>query len=151
MGKTRLEVLQNSFEKIIENQAFMFADVVDSLEFEVEEYIQLSINFIGKVTGVIKFTTNYEMGKELASSILGLDFDEEPSKEDIIDSLQELLNVTCGNFVTELEGTDSVFDLSIPKQETINKDTLSDVLKDSNSIKFSIDDFPFIVSLTVNI
>ncbi len=139
------DLLRIVFTNIIETQAFMFSDVVETLDSDADKYIKTVIEFKGKVNGNITFVTTYEMGNELATNMLGLDFDEEPGELDIIDSLKELLNVTCGNFVTKLEGTDSVFNLSIPENFELNKNQWEDIVKDDDTIKFAVDDYPFIV------
>ena len=83
-----------------------------------------------------------EMCPELAANVLGLDEDDEKVEEKARDALKELLNVSCGNILTELAGTEPVFDLSVPIVSDIGLDVWEDLKNNEDFVSLIVDDYP---------
>lgn len=138
------DVLRTCFIQVLEDTAFMFTetDAGDSLggdppgelgeapvgETEdntdgsevTEASIQLvEMSFAGPVSGHLAIACEENFMTSLAANILGIDEKELVEEADKIDALKELLNVICGNFITSLEGSRGVFNLTIPTIRTI--------------------------------
>ncbi len=147
----------------IEHLRQVFADVVSSLTFMLCEEAQddelpaapaanltVTIEFRGPLTGRIVLIAPDEICTELATNVLGLDDDEELSDEMAHDALKELLNVTCGQWLTAVAGDQPVFDLTVPSISTVDGRGWVQAVGQADSIAFLVDDNPVLVQLVVD-
>lgn len=89
---------------------------VSSTVFSDGEDLYLgSTEFHGVMHGSIKVLCGHPFMNCLCRNLLGLSEDEEISEEQSQDALKELMNVFCGNFLTQTYGDDTVFDLVYPE------------------------------------
>lgn len=110
------DVLMNTVIDVFEKQAFAFVDVCskDELENNSDSHFYTHITFSGPVNGKVGMAIPIHLGEELATSILGIEPGELVNQTDVADALKELLNVTCGQFLTASYGNKPVFHLDIP-------------------------------------
>ncbi len=63
------------------------------------------------------------LAREIAAGVLGVDADDPEAEENALDSLKELLNVSMGQVLTRLWGTEHIFDLTPPNAHPVEEDT----------------------------
>ncbi|QDU69873.1 chemotaxis protein CheX [Engelhardtia mirabilis] len=146
------EPLAGAFTRVLEEVAMIFADQVDAAELEAPSGSCLAINvgFGGSGTGNMRLMTTADMAREVAAGALGLDADE-TSDEDAIDALKELLNVALGQLLTDLAGTEAIFDLTAPSAEVGLESDSWDALKlEEGAVGMLSDEHPVLLSLTVS-
>lgn len=118
------EQVEETCTRILEDWAMMMVEPSSAEEFseaDAPAHMVSVIRFTGKVNGEYRIWCGDEFAATLATNLLGLM--EDASNEEKLDSLREMANVLCGNILTELYGTDSVFDLKIPEIVTPVDDT----------------------------
>lgn len=86
----------------------------------------------------------------LAANMLGLDSDDDLANERGEDSLKELLNVGCGNLLTELAGPDPVFDLEVPRAEKLDADGWGKFCHVEETVALLVDEYPLLVRLALS-
>lgn len=141
------ETLCDVFIEVVEKLAFMFGDPCekDDLPDPESECIKATISFEGTSSGIIELLVPSGMCAEMAANILGMDEDDETAVSKGTDSLKELLNVTCGNFLTAIAGETPVFNVSAPQATRLDLSWWPRVLADPESIGILIDDYPVLL------
>ncbi len=108
------ELLSRVGEEIFESLAFVLpAFDEDEVEATDEARSLGRIRFQGPFEGVLSLSVPQSMLEEISINMLGLDFGETPPEDQQRDAFRELLNVTCGNLLPQLAGTDAVFDIDV--------------------------------------
>ena len=99
---------------VLADLAFMFCDGGEYREQPGETWLETSINYSGGVSGELRLICTRTFAEQLAENLLGIDSEEEISKQESTDAVREFMNVICGQFVTAAHGTEDVFNLTIP-------------------------------------
>lgn len=151
-GAEHSEELGRVFTEVAEKMAFMFAEKVDQDEFPdaIEDPVETRISFVGPNKGVITLAVSKLMCPLLAANTLGMDENDDGAHEKGLDSLKELLNVICGNVLTEIAGDEPVFELSIPELHEIDDIEWQNLRKRSGALTFMLDDHPVILQLSMS-
>jgi len=107
--------LREIFSETLANLAFMFTD--DDLPFASsgEAWFETSIRYDGPQSGELRLLCDRAFMKDLAGNLLGTDQDDPDADAKGIDAVKELMNILCGQLVTDFYGSDAVFNLSIPE------------------------------------
>ena len=132
------------FCKVLEQEAFVFALPIEknggvSINGEL---LRSAIRFTGNgITGVILISLQVALAREIAANILGEDSEADIVTQQADDALGELLNVLCGQFLTTVEGTEPVFDLSVPRVGAATAADWAKVYDRQSSLLFMVDDF----------
>ncbi len=149
MKREDSEVLLKVFSEVIEQSAFMFTDPIEKDEIEIDDliFLQASITFSGPINGMISMAFPEDLSLEMAANFLGLDTDDPMVKASEKDAVGELLNMVVGQFLTEVEGTEPIFDLSVPLMEEIDNKSIQKTLSDEYSRVISAEDEPIIFNL----
>lgn len=145
------EILYNVFCKVMEEFAFMFTEMVEKEDIVTSEsdYVQSTMAFKGEVDGVISIAVPESMCSEIAANVVGLSIDDERIVALRKDALNEVLNVLCGNLLTNLVGEKPIFSLSIPEISKITKEGWEVLLNNSNTMSFTVDDYPVLIELSI--
>lgn len=135
-------LLAQVFCDVIENQAFMFGDIVeDEIPEEPEnDYVLASMTFSGHMNGRLEVAVPVSMSAEIAANVLGIDPDDPAVESDAEDAIKELLNVVCGNLLTQLAGEKPVFDLSVPEVSRLDEASWKEMASDKNTKAVDVDD-----------
>lgn len=114
-----------------------------------EDALRVEMHFNGVIRGTLGLLTTRELGLEVAANLLGLEPDDDEIGERAPDAIKELLNVVCGNLLTELAGDEEVFDLSIPALTEAESVDWSAWLAGSDTVCVTVDDRPLLLQLRI--
>ncbi len=154
--------LAEVISEVIENLSMM--PVEKPLEWDkFQPQLEGWIEFIGPVKGKLYLRCEETMALALAANLLGTDHADMQTQADAWDALAELLNVVCGNLVTELFDSKKPFSLSTPqlniippnnsddKQNTTDDPKKSELGADTQTVRLLLDGHPMEFSLEVDI
>jgi chemotaxis protein CheY-P-specific phosphatase CheC len=145
------DIIEEIFCDVLEKLAFMFGEpaILKELSFVSSKYSKVTMKFTGNIDGEITLIVPDEMTQELAMNILGLDFGDTIEEEQAADSLKELLNVICGQFLTEYAGEKPVFDLGIPEISTLDKKNCEILCNEDNTVGFLVDNYSVLFGVKI--
>lgn len=151
MEPNNTEMLFQVVSGVLEAQAFMFADPADKDEIPPREgqYYHVKMAFSGPFRGAMALTVPVDMCTEMAANVLGLDMDDDQAEESAQDALKELLNVACGQVLTELAGEEPVFDLTVPVVTAMDDETWDGLTQDEHVEALLVDDRPLLTGLWI--
>jgi chemotaxis protein CheY-P-specific phosphatase CheC len=134
---------------VLEQMAFLFAEIVEKTELpdSCEDAVQACMGFRGPVSGTLSLAVPQSMCPVIAENMLGVEPDDERVMEKAQDALKEVLNVTCGNFLTEIAGEEPVFNLTIPEVTVISADEWLELVQSDATEGLLVDEFPLIISV----
>jgi len=116
MCKKPDETLQAVAERIFESLAFVLLAIEEEQErppsSDRARRTSACISFSGPFKGSLFVSVSDELVPTIAANMLGLDFGEVPGEDVQRDALKELVNVTCGNLLPELAGSEAVFNVA---------------------------------------
>jgi len=141
--KVKQLTVTDVISNIIETLAMMTVDNTEQLEDFCPDF-QAYIDFEGSVSGRLTLECTKQFANALAENLLGLESDklEEAHRWDAIG---ELLNVVCGNLVTEIFDSQKPFTLSVPQVSFADIDFKADNEQDDENqqiVQFIIDNYP---------
>ncbi|MDR2733487.1 MAG: chemotaxis protein CheX [Spirochaetota bacterium] len=152
MAKDSQTVIDEVFCKVLEKQAFLFPDKTPAAELPPQSGNMLcaDITFFGtEGKGKINFYAPEIMCQELAANFLGIEPDSEEAASKAPDALKEMLNMVCGNFLTDFAGETAVFDLTVPGVAPISKEEWSAVLTRPDALCYCADDYAIVCVLVM--
>jgi chemotaxis protein CheY-P-specific phosphatase CheC len=143
-------ILAEVFLDILERIAFMFGEIVEMSDVSgIEtESVHASIAFRGQIDGQIEIVAPCDFCTELAANMLGTDPNDDVAERRGIDSLRELLNITCGNFVTAATGNRSVTDVRVPSTRIIASGACNELMQECGWTAILVDENPILVRLS---
>jgi len=144
-------IIDGIFCKVLEKQAFLFPDKTPAAELPPQsgDMLCADITFHGDSgSGKISFYAPEAMCREIAANTLGTESDSEEAIANAPDSLKEMLNMVCGNFLTDFAGEEAVFDLTVPSVGPISKEDWSAVLSNPDALCYCADDYAIVCVLT---
>lgn len=144
------KLITKVFSSIFEDFAFMFAEEAFDLEItSIGECFRAKIEFKSKSKkGYLEVIAPKEFCDETAKNILGIDVEELPSDAGE-NALKELLNISCGYFLSEKYGTDEVFDLSIPVTSPVLQKEWNLLYNNVQYTIFLVDDSPVLAGFAI--
>lgn len=148
------EILENEFVEVMSDLTYMFAEPAgEDLSFlnTGHNYMLAQISFNSKslkVSGDISLICPKTLCEQIAKNVLGMGSEESDSgKEE--DVLKELLNITCGKFLTGVYGDKPIFNLSIPVVNTTHATEWEKIVGNNSSIFVVDENMPLIVYLSL--
>lgn len=147
MRADRKELVGEVFCDVFEKVAFMFGEEAgrEELSEAATEFIQAAMSFKGPFEGNLAIVVPDEMCPEIAANVLGMDLDDEIVKDQATDALKEVLNVICGNLLTEIAGEEPIFDLSVPLISKIDEAGWAAILDRPDAVGFLVDETPVVL------
>lgn len=157
-GADRKRVIGEVFASVLQNLAFMFVEPVeketlqdtDSPQDLPDKFVKATMAFTGAKNGRVNLMVPEELAKELAANIIGKEIDKNISQKHLQDALKEVLNVTCGNLLSAVVGTQQVFDAASPALTEHDQAGWSAFLAEAESIPFMIEDWPAVLQFLVD-
>lgn len=134
------ETTTNVLCSVLERFAFLFPVPVsdDMLQIPEGTSIETTICFEGPDSGELILLLPQPLCEQVAANVLGVDEADELVKQRRQDAAQELLNVICGQFLTETYGEQQVFNLAPPSSETVKAERWKELRADERSLGFSM-------------
>ncbi len=141
------EVVTSTFEEL----AFMFGEQIDVDELGplTGQAEAVQMKFSGHFPGIMTIALPDELTKTIAANMLGMDEDDDEAQEEAHDSLKEMLNVVCGHILTEVAGTEVVFDLSVPHVTRLKSEQWEILKKAPQTVLFELEDEPMLVNVNL--
>ncbi len=142
MGVSTRDTLVGTATRVFEQAAFMFADEVDSIEHRLD--IGVSLSFSGENSGTFELWTVGELAVTIADNLLGenAELSGDALKARQTDAVKEMLNIIAGNLITDLYGTEPIYNLAIPEKIEI-PDFLSEIPEDAAML--SVEGLPVVI------
>ena len=137
--------------RVLEETAFIFSDLMESYDMpkiDKRDAKGVTLTFKGDPSGELHLWAGNDFVRVTAANMLGIDEQAPDAVEKGIDALKELLNIIVGNYLTEIYGTDQIYDLGIP--DVLSVDSLSDDFKNSEAIWLTAEDCPILVVVKTN-
>ncbi|MBI1319510.1 MAG: hypothetical protein GC168_11275 [Candidatus Hydrogenedens sp.] len=147
MSESSGPIIDRVLINVLETMAFIFADPWEEIEVEeLAPWLAVRLRFHGHGEGQVVLATTNRCARMLRAEVLGQDADEvtDAAAEDTV---RELLNVICGNILTELYGSVPVFNLEVPEIRPAECDEIAGLAESPESGKVFIDGEPIIVAL----
>jgi CheY-specific phosphatase CheX len=142
MGVSTRDTLVDTATRVFEQAAFMFADEVDTIENQLD--IGVSLSYSGEKSGTIELWTIGELALTIANNLLGetgeLSGDKLIARQ--TDAVKEMLNMIAGNLITDLYGTEPIYNLDIPEIIEI-PGALSEIPE--NAAKLNVEGLPVVI------
>ena len=147
--------MNDVFCRVMESLAFYFVDPIDPHTIDIQRdmavpYRKVSMRFEGPHVGNVILYLPQSAFSTIWANMLGVDEADPQSQEQQNDATCEILNVICGQLLTEIWGTDPVFDLCIPDMQDIDSANLSDVLTHPSTCSFNSDDGLILLEMIVD-
>jgi CheY-specific phosphatase CheX len=145
------ERVSEAFCEVMEKLAFMFGELTPKTDLPQtgSTYIQASMTFIGDMTGTLSLMVPEALGPVITANVLGMEPDDELVVARAMDTLKEVLNVTCGQVLIALAGERPIFDLSIPAVSRLDRAEWSSLVDDPETLGFLVDDNPVLLRLSL--
>jgi len=145
------EIIEQVFCEVFEQMAFMFGDPVDSEELmtDADEFLVVKMDFHGDLHGEVEMVMEKDLCAEIASNVLGVDVDDEKAHELGTDAAKEMLNVICGQALTEIAGSEPIFNLTVPEIKDVSARKWKKMVADKDYVCFVLDDHPALCRLVL--
>ncbi len=112
ISKTLSKLGVDSLEKL----AFMFPfPESPPPNLELENSIAARVAFTGPYPGTLTMILSDDVLRELAVNMLGVDDDEEVSRDQLNDAIGEAVNIICGNVMPLIAGEKAIFNIQAPE------------------------------------
>ncbi len=143
------DVASEVFCSVLEQVAFLFAEVaqVQDLAGLDRPFVEASMSFDGQLRGRLTMALPAAACPQIAANMLGLEAQDEAAAAWALNSLKELLNVTCGHILTSLAGDRPVFDLSIPQVSEVDAEAVRALAAEGGAVGFLVEDYPVLLRL----
>ena len=149
MTQTKTATLREIFSDTLANLAFMFVDDEPTSPGPNEDWFQITIRYKGPRSGRLGLICPRSFTTALAANLLGVNPEDRQANTKAIDAVKELMNILCGQLVTQVYGSDVLFNLSIPRCRLLDEPPCLDGPDDDNACTLSIDGSPVRLTQTI--
>ena len=115
MQQNQSATLVTIFSDVLASLAFMFTEDEEGELLPREVWLETTIGYRGPASGVLRFQCTRAFSILLAANLLGVTPPDDTAESKGDDAVKEFMNIVCGQLITALHGTESVFDLTIPQ------------------------------------
>ncbi|MBN2288498.1 MAG: chemotaxis protein CheX, partial [Candidatus Glassbacteria bacterium] len=143
-----LESFGQSVSQVLEQMAFMFSDPADPemmLEDPGDCYL-VQMSYLGPCSGKVAVAVQADLGREVGSNMLGADLDQVTDTM-VGDALKEMLNMSCGQFLTSYYGNEPVFDLTVPEISRLDTAAWKELAAGPDNCLYEVDEYQYVVSV----
>jgi hypothetical protein len=142
MPQTNTATLREIFSDTLANLAFMFVDDEQVDPDPHEDWFQTTIRYKGPGSGQLGLICPRSFTTALAANLLGVNPEDRQANSKAIDAVKELMNILCGQLVTQVYGSDVLFNLSIPRCRLLDEPPCLHGPDDGNACTVSIGGSP---------
>lgn len=149
MQRDPLDALEAVLCDVMETAAFAFGERCAKEDFpdeEIGQTLQARIRFTGPAEGAVLLVAPVDLCRELTAGILASEPDE-VSETQVADALSELTNVTCGQWLTTVYGSEPFFAVSVPNCERLDAEGWNRICEHRNSVGFLVDNYPVVAEV----
>lgn len=142
MDREQRKIIENAFCSVLEKMAFVFAEPMHppvEPPAGSDSYTLVSMRFGGVLHGSMDLALPDSVCAEIAANMVGCGEQAADSPGQTVDAVKEVLNVTCGQILTDLAGERPMFDLSIPAAQSMPMEQMTLLLQDNQALVFSFD------------
>jgi CheY-specific phosphatase CheX len=152
MDAKQKKQIETTVIRVFEQFAFMFARLVEDEDFPGRDapYTAAVLPFFGPFTGQLTLAVSSEECVVFAANVLGTSAEDREAQEDAEDSLKEVVNVLCGQLLTEIAGDEVVFNLAVPGLQILDQEKWAALLHDAETLPFIADDVAMLIRLHVD-
>lgn len=145
----RIAALRQVFVQVLEEQMFLFADdaELEDISFPAEPMVKVQIAYQGAEAGGLWMCLPQSLCREITASVIGIEEDEIAEGTDITDAAKELINMTCGQFLTTVYGEKQVFNLMVPEARVLTDAELAEIKETFSGLLFLVDEHPVLLAL----
>ncbi|HGJ67218.1 TPA: chemotaxis protein CheX [bacterium] len=142
-------MLSEVFLDVLMRFAFMFGEKCpkDKMPLENPSFYHARVEFYGDRQGTVGIMASDDLCIEMSANVLGTDIEDKNSVEDAVDTLEELSNVVCGQFLTSAFGNEVIFNLIPPSVSIADSKEWSELLYNDESLAFMVEDSPALLYL----
>jgi len=115
MQPLTMATLTTVVSDVLGNLAFMFTDDDEVASLSIDQWLETTISYHGPENGMLRLACTSGFGILLAANLLGVEPEDDDAESKARDAVKEFMNIVCGQLITEIHGTESVFDLTIPE------------------------------------
>jgi len=115
MSANSEQAILEAASRVFETSAFLSVAPLHSEDELVEPDQAATMTFRGAAAGRVSMRVSSEMLDTIANNLLEPSEDATEQAQRRTDVLKEMLNMVCGNLLTEYFGAEPVFDLSPPE------------------------------------
>ena len=150
MDENWIETLTEVISEVLETSAFVFGEPCqkDDIPVDVAGALKATIVFEGPLGGSIEIAAAPGLATELAAGVLGLEADE-VTPEQAEDALKELVNVTCGQWLTSVFGDEPIFKLTASQLQSLDESAWSALVDHDAARGLLVDEAPLLATLAV--
>jgi len=105
-----------------------------------------TMQFTGPRRGTVGLATTAALARQMAANLFGRE-PGEITDEEAADALKEFLNVTCGDYLHDLEGNEPIYDLSSPAVAPVDREALRARLAGREQLALNVEGQPLFVFL----
>lgn len=120
MQQQQTATLTTVFSEVLASLAFMFTDDEQQNPPPDTVWLETRISYFGPFRGTLFLRCTRDFSTLLAANLLGIDSEDDQAATAAEDASKEFMNIVCGQLVTALYGTESVFNLSIPQLDVMS-------------------------------
>ncbi len=150
MDETTRDAAGRALADVLEKQAFLFADPGEDGETSDLPLLTTSLRFRGARTGGLAIAAPLGLAREIAAGFLGCEPDDGMAEEKAGDACKELLNIACGQTLTNLFGTEPVFDLGIPESRMLSPAEAADWTAAPDTVAYTVDGTPLFLRVELD-
>ncbi len=134
--------MENAVISVLNDMASTRASVIkpENLPRFDHALIHAHITFEGPSSGELGLLMDPGFAADLASRILGMDESGDLLQDMVLDAVKELLNVVCGQFLTQRFGYEPAFTLGVPRVFPLGAQACNVLLTGPSILIFRCDD-----------
>ena len=148
MNTDAITVLGEVTVEILERFAFLLGDPAEpSAQPALPALAWLAtMQYTGPRRGTIGLAATPALARAMAANLFGRE-PNEITDEEAADALKEFLNVTCGDYLHDLEGNEPIYDLSAPAVTPLEREALRARLAGREQLALNVEGQPLFVFL----
>lgn len=151
MERQHEEAIRGVFSEILERLVYIFTEDAegDELISRKTEFLRVRMHFSGARRGEIILSVDPDLCQEVVANMLGTERDDVRVRDLTRDALKEVLNVICGRILTEIAGREPLFNLSLPVIDTIAQEEWNELVHQSGTMGFLVEDYPVLLQFII--
>jgi len=149
MTQTKTATLREILSDTLASLAFMFVDDEPISPSPGETWFEATIRYKGPRSGRLRLFCPRSFTTTLAANLLGVNPEDRQANSKAVDAVKELMNILCGQLVTQVYGYDVLFNLSIPRCRMLDEPPCLDGPDDDNDCTLSIGGSPVRLTQTM--